>query len=137
MDAKCPRCGEELTAEESLAGQEVKCPTCTHEFVLEVPPPPPSPAPKPRPQPAPQPGGLSCPKCGGPLSSRTKRKRASGAGACLFELIGVLLVIFTFFTIIGPIIGILFIVAGHCAAYKKVKLYNCRACRSEFPETTV
>lgn len=48
MDAKCPRCGEELDAESSLAGQEVKCPTCAHEFRLAATPPPPvSPPPKP------------------------------------------------------------------------------------------
>lgn len=34
MDAKCPRCGEELEAEDSLAEKEVNCPTCSHEFTL-------------------------------------------------------------------------------------------------------
>jgi hypothetical protein len=50
-------------------------------------------------------------------------------------LIGVLLIFFTFMTIIGPIIGILFIVLGHCAAYNKIKFYRCNACCSEFPGT--
>jgi len=78
---------------------------------------------------------MNCPKCGEALKSKIKRERASGAGSCLLELIGLLLIIFTFWTIIGPIIGFLVIVLGHCAAYKKVKVYRCPACRSEFPET--
>jgi len=43
MDAKCPRCGEELDADNSLAGRKVKCPTCAHEFALAPPAPPPHP----------------------------------------------------------------------------------------------
>lgn len=50
MEAKCPRCGEELEADDSLVGQEVKCPTCTHEFTMAPPAPPPRPA-KPPPKP--------------------------------------------------------------------------------------
>jgi TM2 domain-containing membrane protein YozV len=37
MDTKCPRCGEELEADESEFGTEVKCPGCYHKFKLSFP----------------------------------------------------------------------------------------------------
>jgi TM2 domain-containing membrane protein YozV/rRNA maturation protein Nop10 len=37
MDTKCPRCGEELEADESEFGTEVKCPACYHKFKLSFP----------------------------------------------------------------------------------------------------
>lgn len=81
----------------------------------------------------PPPGMYGCPTCGQPLTAKTKRQRASGPSSCLLELIGLLIIVFTFFTIVGPIIGFLFIILGHYAAYKKVNIYVCRSCKSRFP----
>jgi len=72
MDAKCPRCGEELEADNGHAGQEVKCPTCAHVFVLSAPPATPRPqtrepaSPKPPPPsqaPPPSSNTKVCPFC--------------------------------------------------------------------------
>jgi hypothetical protein len=76
---------------------------------------------------------VDCIKCGGPLREKSKRVRAKGATPFLFELIGVLLIIFTFSTMIGPVIGFLFIILGHNAAYNKEKTYVCKSCNSVFP----
>jgi len=76
---------------------------------------------------------VNCIKCGGTLKKKSKRVKAKGATPFLFELIGVLLIIFTFSTGIGPIIGFLFIILGHNAAYKKENIYVCKSCSSEFP----
>lgn len=76
---------------------------------------------------------MNCPQCAAPLKVIRKRKRASGPGSCLFELIGVLLIVFTFPTVIGPIVGFLFLLLGHFAAYKTVELGRCRDCGNEYP----
>ena len=76
---------------------------------------------------------MNCAKCGGTLNEKSKRVRTSGSTPFLFELIGVLLIIFTFTTVIGPIIGFLFLVLGHNAAYKREKIYVCKSCNAKFP----
>lgn len=76
---------------------------------------------------------MNCVNYGGPLKEKMKRVRASGCTPAVLELIGVLLIIFTFFTVIGPIIGFLFLILGHNAAYTKEKVYVCKACKSELP----
>lgn len=77
---------------------------------------------------------MDCIKCGNSLKKKSVRVRASGSTPFLFELIGVLLILFTFSTVVGPIVGLLFIILGHNAAYKKVKVYVCKSCKAEFPE---
>ena len=76
---------------------------------------------------------MDCIKCGGSLKEESKRVRTTGATPFLFELIGVLLIIFTFTTIIGPIIGFFYLLLGHSAAYKKEKMYVCKACDAQYP----
>ena len=75
---------------------------------------------------------MKCSNCEGTLTAKKKRVRNSGSGSCLLELVGVLLIIFTFFTIIGPIIGFIFLILGHQAAYKKEKIYSCSNCGATF-----
>jgi rRNA maturation endonuclease Nob1 len=76
---------------------------------------------------------VNCPLCGGNLAERTRRRRAAGSGSCLLELIGLLLILFTWPTVIGPIIGVLVLILGHNAAYVRDRYYRCRACQREFP----
>jgi predicted nucleic-acid-binding Zn-ribbon protein len=77
---------------------------------------------------------VDCIKCGNSLKEKSKRVRTTGSTPFLLELIGVLLILFTFSTVIGPIVGLLFIILGHNAAYKKIKVYVCKSCKTEFPE---
>lgn len=43
---QCPKCNQELAAEENMAGSEIDCPACNHRIVIPRPatPPPPEPA---------------------------------------------------------------------------------------------
>ncbi len=77
MDAKCPRCGQELEADDSLVGEEVKCPTCAHEFTIE----PPAPQP-PAAKPAPKPTAPAAPPLPQPKAERQpqQEKKMSGFG---------------------------------------------------------
>jgi rubrerythrin len=50
----------------------------------------------------------------------------------VLQWIGLALVIFTFMSVIGPIIGVILIIAG-AVAYRKRK-YLCRKCRNEMTE---
>lgn len=63
---------------------------------------------------------------------KTKRIRNSGAGSCLLELVGVLLIVFTFWTVIGAVIGFAFLIFGHMAAYRSITVCKCSKC-GEFP----
>jgi len=77
---------------------------------------------------------MNCPRCDVVLVKRTRRVRASGPTSCLAELIGVLLIFFTLVTIIGPIIGLIFLFLGHSAAYRKVTCYRCPDCGTDYPD---
>lgn len=75
MDAECPRCGEGLEVDDSLAGEKVKCRICTHEFVL----PPPKVATPPTPRPP------ALPK------APTPAKPKSASGPTAVQVVAVLL----------------------------------------------
>jgi len=74
-----------------------------------------------------------CPDCGKPLKKTTKKERATGGGSCALELIGLIILITTFWTGIGAIIGILFIYLGHRAAYTYTPLLTCPTCKKTIP----
>jgi hypothetical protein len=76
---------------------------------------------------------VNCIKCGNSLKKNSKRIRKKGSTPFLLELIGVLIIIFTFSSIIGPIIGFLIIILGHNSAYEKVNVYSCKKCKTDFP----
>ena len=76
---------------------------------------------------------MNCPQCGTALKKQTKKVRAKGGSSCVFELIGLLILITTFWTIIGAIVGILFIYLGHRAAYAQQTTLLCPACNAKYP----
>lgn len=126
MDVKCPGCGEELEADDSLAGQEVKCSTCDHGFKLAPPAPPPRPAKPPPPQPAsPAPQRYR--------SKKAIRKDKIGVGV-LLEILGIAIGIFTLPSVIGPIIGLAMFGCGFAIA--RQKRFVCVSCGNELaPES--
>ena len=79
---------------------------------------------------------INCPQYGGSLSSTTKRQSAKGATPFLFELIGVLIMVFSYgteYVVIGFLVGFLALILGHNAAYEKIRIRKCHSRKSEYP----
>lgn len=74
-----------------------------------------------------------CPRCQTPLKTVTRKTRATGGGACALELLGLIILLTTFWTIIGAVAGILVIYLGHRAAYQYNKVLHCPACATQYP----
>jgi hypothetical protein len=79
---------------------------------------------------------MNCPKCSSILEKRKRRIRASGPASCFLELLGVIIILTTFWTIIGAVVGLIIIYLGHLAAYSYEISYVCRSCNSSYPAIT-
>jgi len=80
---------------------------------------------------------VNCIECGGSLKKKSKRVRTKGCTPFLFELIGVIGIIYSFlisegFNIIIFGIGFIFLLLGHSAAYTKQVTFICKSCKTEY-----
>lgn len=65
---------------------------------------------------------------------KTKSRDQLGLG-CAFQGFGLLLGIATFFTVIGPIVGLFLFIVGGC--FSRAKSYLCSSCGNEIVESSV
>lgn len=80
-----------------------------------------------------------CPICSQAILGKSKRIRNAGAGSCLLELLGVLLVLGGLFAL-NPLImlaGFVCLLLGHMNAYKTVEFYRCKHCKQDFDRATI
>jgi len=78
----------------------------------------------------------TCPKCQVPLKSKQVKSRAKGGSSCALELLGLIILITTFWTVIGAIAGIIIIYLGHKAAYQYNTVSHCPECKAVYPATS-
>ncbi len=77
--------------------------------------------------------GLTCPYCGGRMKEATLSSGCLGVLVALIVFFaGLFVTVFFFFTIIGPIIGILMMIAAIPIGGKRRRVWKCKSCGCVF-----
>ena len=73
----------------------------------------------------------ACEDCGGPLHVRRVRVRVASAFRLTLEIVGVLMIIALFASIVGPLLGLLLIFFAERFGYRTETHHFCPACRKQ------